>query len=421
LWIRRIEATRAPFSPNPIVFLTLNFPDSENPMAKKQPPHKTSLELTLASTDPNLALSADADFASLIAALGPLPVDPGFDYAYVTTNASAPGIIRIGDDLEGLNGIIATGNGKDDIDLSGSTGDNLIFAGNGVDKVVAGAGADFIFGGNGKDDLGGGAGNDHIDGGSAKDRLAGGADDGTAVIVFSATDPNGVVVPVLLTNATVLATGANLTTGVAGTPDDLAEVGVFVDITATPDAIYHVFSFTPTDVAPPGGLTPFIVGVFDADGLLVNTFNVSMTEGMANFFGFVDNDAVDDGGTVAVFDSAVVVPNTLAAAAPLALDTEDYLPVTLELESVDITAGDVLIGGEAKDTFDYTFGDGVDVIEDYRKGDVIELHGIDEADVTTIVEGGNTTLLFGDGAGGIAVDSAIQLVGYTSQVHLVFD
>ena len=301
-------------------------------MAKKQPPHKTSLELTLASTDPNFALSADADFASLIAALGPLPVDPGFDYAYVTTNASAPGIVRIGDDLEGLNGIIAAGNGKDDIDLSNSIGDNLIFAGNGVDKVVAGAGADFILGGNGMDDLGGGAGNDHIDGGNAKDEIAGGTDDGTTVIVFSATDPNGVVVPILLTNATVLATGANLTTGVAGTPDDLAEVGVFVDIAATPDAIYHVFSFTPTDVAPPGGLTPFIVGVFDADGLLVNTFNVNMTEGAANFFGFVDNDAVDDGGTVAVFDSAVVVPDTLAAAAPLALDTEDYLPVTLEVE-----------------------------------------------------------------------------------------
>ena len=81
----------------------------------------------------------------------------------------------------------------------------------------------------------------------------------------------------------------------------------------------------------------------------------------------------------------------------------------------------MLIGGQAKDRFVYNFGDGVDVIEDYRKGDVIELHGIDEADVTTIVEGGNTTLLIGDGAGGIAVDSAIQLVGYTSQVHLVFD
>ena len=57
-----------------------------------------------------------------------------------------------------------------------------------------------------------------------------------------------------------------------------------------------------------------------------------MTEGATNFFGFVDNDAVDDGGTVAVFDSAVVVPDTLAAAAALALDTEDYLPVTLEAD-----------------------------------------------------------------------------------------
>jgi hypothetical protein len=420
MWIKRIEATLAHLSPNPIVLLTPNFPESEHPMPKKLPPHKTNLELTLASTDPNFALSADADFASLIAALGPLPVDPGFDYAYVTTNASTPGIIRIGDDLEGLDGIIATGNGTDDIDLSGSIGDNLIFAGNGVDKVTAGAGADFIFGGNGKDDLGGGAGNDYIDGGSAKDEIAGGTDDGTTVIVFSATDPNGVEVPVLLTNAVVLADAAVLTTGAAGTGNVLAQEGVFVDISATPDAIYHVFSFAPTDLGPPGGLIPFVVGVFDADGSLVDTFEVDMTEGVKNFFGFVDNDAVDDGGTVAVFADGVFVPNTLAAAAPLALDTEDYLPVTLEIESVDITAGDVLNGGSSKDTFVYNLGDGVDVIEDYQKGDVIELHGVDPSDVTAVVQGGNTTLLIGDGAGGFAVDAAIELVGFTGQAHLVF-
>ena len=390
-------------------------------MPKKLPPHKTNLELTLTLDDPNFALSGDADFDALIGTLGPLPVDPDdFDYVYVTTQASKPGIIKIGDDLEDLNGIIATGNGKDDIDASNSTGDLLIFAGNGVDKVVSGEGDDFIFGGNGKDDLSAGAGNDHVDGGNAKDRLAGGTDDGTAVIIFSATDADGAVVPVLLTNAPVLEDGVVPATGAAGTGDVLAEEGVFVDISEAPDAIYHVFSFAPTDLGALGGSTPFIIAVFDADGTFVDSFDVDMTEGVKNFFGFVDNDAVDDGGTVAIFADGVDVPDTLAAAEPLALDTEDYQPVTLEIESVDITAGDVLNGGNSKDTFVYNFGDGVDVIEDYRKGDVIELHGIDPSDVTTVVEGGNTTLLFGDGAGGFAADSAIELIGFTSQAHLVF-
>jgi hypothetical protein len=390
-------------------------------MPKKQPPHKTNLELTSTTTDPSFALNGDFDFEALLSGLGPLPVDPDdLDYAYVVNAASTPGIIRIGDDLEGLNGLIATGNGMDDVDVSGSTGNNVIFVGNGVDKVIAGDGNDYIFGGNGKDDLSGEGGNDYIDGGNAKDEIAGGTDDGTTVLIFSATDPNGVVVPVLLTNAPVLADAAMLTTGAAGTGNVLAEVGVFVDIAATPDDIYHIFSFTPTDVAPPDGSTPFVVGVFDADGTLIDTFDVNMTEGVSNFFGFTDNDAVDDGGTVAVFIGGTVVPNTLAAAAPLALDTEAYLPVTLELESVDITAGDVLYGGQAKDTFIYNLGDGVDIIEDYEKGDVIELHGIDPADVTTVVEGGNTTLLIGDGAGGFSTDAAIQLAGFTGQTHLVF-
>ena len=389
-------------------------------MPKKLPPHKTAFELAATLDDPYFALSSDVDFASLISPLGTLPGGP-YDYAYVTTNASTPGMISIGNDLEALSGIIATGNGKDKIDLSDSTGDNLVFAGNGVDIVTGGDGIDIIFAGNGKDTVNGGLGNDQIDGGQAKDILAGGEDDGTAVVTFEATDADDNPVLILPANSPVVADGVVLTGSVVATGNDLVEEEIFVDVTTAPDTIHHVFSFAPTDVGPLGGSTAFIVGVFDADGSLVDTFDVNMTEGVKNFFSLVDNDAVDDGGTVAVFSALTVVPGTLAAAEAIDLDAEAYQPVTLTPTSVEITAGDVLIGGGAKDTFVYNIGDGVDVIEDYQKGDVIELHGIDEADVTTIVEGGNTTLLFGDGEGGIAVDSAIQLVGYTSQVHLVFD
>jgi hypothetical protein len=101
-------------------------------MAKKLPPQKTNLELSSTLEDLRFALLADSDFASLISPLGTLPGGP-YDYAYVTRNASTPGIITIDDSLEGLNGIVAAGNGKDTIDLSNSTGDNLVYAGNGVD------------------------------------------------------------------------------------------------------------------------------------------------------------------------------------------------------------------------------------------------------------------------------------------------
>jgi hypothetical protein len=140
-----------------------------------------------------------------------------------------------------------------------------------------------------------------------------------------------------------------------------------------------------------------------------------------NFFSLVDNNAVDNGGTVAVFTAGTPVPNTLAQAAVSALDIEAYKPVTLTPVSVAVTAGDVLSGGGANDTFVYHSGDGVDVINDYRTGDVIELHGIDPSGVKTVVAGGNTTLLFGDAAGGIAVNSAIELVGFTGHPHLAFD
>src|SRR5262245_5926613 len=404
----------------------------------KPPPLKTALELVTTLDDPHFALSADADFASLISQLGTLPGGP-YDYAYVTTNASTPGIIKIGDDLAGLNGLIATGNGKDDIDLSNSTGNNLVYAGNGVDKVTGGQGDDIEFGGNGNDTLSGGLGADRLDGGNGvdilngnegndwlsggqgKDTLAGGTDDGTAVVTFAATDTDGASVPVLSANVPVLANGAVPTTGAVGTANVLVEEGVFVDTATAPDTIYHVFSFAPTDVAPSGGSTAFVVGVFDADGSLVSTFNINMTEGVKNYFSLVDNDAVDDGGTVAVFTAGTLVPNTLAQATGNALAIDAYKPVTLTPVSVAITPGDVLFGGAGNDTFVYHLGDGVDVINGYQKGDVIELHGIDPSEVKTVVDHGNTTILIGDGAGGIAADSAIELVGFTGDPHLVFD
>ena len=125
-------------------------------MAKGTHGHNASLALETTSTDPHFALAADADFAALIAPLGSIPGGP-YDYAFVSQEASVAGNITIGASLAALNGIIATGNGKDSIDLSNSTGANLILSGNGVDTVVGGAGNDNISAGNGKDSITGGA------------------------------------------------------------------------------------------------------------------------------------------------------------------------------------------------------------------------------------------------------------------------
>lgn len=219
--------------------------------------HNQNATLETTSLDPHFALAADGDFAALTDPLGSLPGGP-YDYAFVSTEASAAGNITIGASLAALNGIIATGNGKDNIDLSNSTGANLVLAGNGVDTVVGGAGSDNISGENGKD------------------TITGGADTGVFTQIVDVTDPNN--------------------------------------------------------------------------------------------------------------------------------------PIT----TTTFTAGDVLSGGEAKDTFHYTFGDGVDEITDFRLGqDKLVLHGIDEADLVTFVSDGDLYVGVSDGLGGMAANSMIRVDNVT--------
>lgn len=168
-------------------------------MSKKGPPQNTRVVLEDTLVDSHFALAQVVDpvsglpvandaFQILIDPLGTLPGGP-YDYAYVNTKASLPGQIEIGSSLAALNGIVASGNGKDDIDLSRSTGDNLVFAGNGNDKVKGGDGDEFAFGGNGNDELRGEEGNDYLDGGNGVDELRGGEDAGTATVVTTTGNP----------------------------------------------------------------------------------------------------------------------------------------------------------------------------------------------------------------------------------------
>jgi Ca2+-binding RTX toxin-like protein len=78
-----------------------------------------------------------------------------------------------------------TGTSGADI-LSAGNGDDIIVSGDGNDTVDGGAGNDMLYGGAGNDMLYGGAGNDIINGGAGTNTLSGG--EGADVFSFSAID-----------------------------------------------------------------------------------------------------------------------------------------------------------------------------------------------------------------------------------------
>lgn len=180
-------------------------------MAKGPKNHSTPGALETTTVDSHFALAADPAFATLT---DPLNIDTtGFGYAYVTTNASIKGAITIGASLTALNGIISSGNGKDVVDLSNSTGANLILTGNGNDSATGGAGADTIDGGNGKDILKGGAGSDIINGGTGNDDIWGGTDAGGNIPVLDPVTHQPVIDPVTLQPVTTFVVGDVVTGG----------------------------------------------------------------------------------------------------------------------------------------------------------------------------------------------------------------
>ena len=80
--------------------------------------------------------------------------------------------------------------------VDAGAGDDVIFGGYGVDKLIGGAGNDFIVGGPGNDVIVGGAGKDSLYGGAGNDRIIADTADafafgqaGTDVVVFENQDP----------------------------------------------------------------------------------------------------------------------------------------------------------------------------------------------------------------------------------------
>ena len=117
-------------------------------MAKGGIAGNSALILSTGLDNAAFALALDPDYAALVNPLGALPGGP-YDYAYVAMAASTPAKIKIDSTLTSLNGLISSGNGRDEIDLSNSTGDNLVFTGNGADLFKGCDGDDIAYGGNG--------------------------------------------------------------------------------------------------------------------------------------------------------------------------------------------------------------------------------------------------------------------------------
>ena len=71
---------------------------------------------------------------------------------------------------------VTTGSGDDRIDLTGSSGNDVVMSTGGDDTILGGSGADSIYGGSGDDSIVGGSGNHQLlVGGSGSDTITGGS------------------------------------------------------------------------------------------------------------------------------------------------------------------------------------------------------------------------------------------------------
>jgi Ca2+-binding RTX toxin-like protein len=163
---------------------------------------KANVNVTLETTtvDSHFAMATTIDPITLLPVANPAFDDlldsikglegGPYDYVYVSGKAASnPAHIEVGASLAALNGAISTGNGKDTVDLSVSTGNNFVSTGNGMDDVQ------------------GGAGNDIIKTGNAKDDITGGADLGVFSQVTDTTDPENPVTTTTFTAGDVLSGG----------------------------------------------------------------------------------------------------------------------------------------------------------------------------------------------------------------------
>jgi Ca2+-binding RTX toxin-like protein len=446
-------------------------------------PPKTVWDLDTDHSDPFYADFGSAAFGTLTGQinLAGTGIDQTVlnDYNYVFFGVNG-GMDETVVGRQELSGIIVTGNGKDNI--TGGNWDDLVFAGNGADGVHGGTGDDIIFGENGPDKLFGDANNDQIFGGNGPDTIVGGTDDGT----FSRTvGTDTLTIKPHLNDGhgnDVFTTDPTGTHTAAGTSDNtVRKEGVYIQLdagghptefTSSGDPVVHaVFSFSPDTsgdytIGFYNGTHPDGAGEPDPDIIHAN----GLIAGQRYLYTFTNSDGgvvkidVFEGNLASLPDPVTGNPNLPSS--PIASSQADPIPPINALfdhthsdGGLVFVAGDILTGGNpdssllpadplstshtydphqlvgigdgAPDTFVFnrTAGvyDGVDLITDYHQaeGDVVELHGIDQASVRFIEEtdsGGQHNLIvaFDDGSGGLVHDAAIKIAGATHSTDVTF-
>jgi hypothetical protein len=334
------------------------------------------------------------------------------------------------------SGIIVTGNGRDTI--TGGNLDDLIYAGNGSDVVNGGAGNDIIFGENGPD------------------RLNGNSDNGTTQVVTGEAvltlkddadvfdhDADGDVVAIddVPNNTTVSKEGVYIAVDDDGHPTELDQDGNPV--------VHIVYSVTPTETGwytlaytQGNGLDGDGDSEFDGTPPSDQT-QAYLEEGNTYYYSFT----YDPGHStvrVDVFAGQIEVtgnnhddPSSVATSQGLPdQNWENYFDL-VATESIEIVAGDQLIGGNGPDQFTYDLADGpnnVDLIWDYNQGngtydqfegDTLVFRNFPDITVDDLTSSTSQDL-DGDGNNDLVIyfseNHAIGLVGITDieQVSIIF-
>lgn len=373
------------------------------------------------------------------------------------------------------SGIIVTGNGKDNI--TGGNWDDIIMSGNGADVSHGGNGDDIIFAENGPDQAFGDADNDQIFGGNGPDKIIGGTDNGN----FQATAGSLELKDGKKAYDGTLADLPNNLDVTSGPTDQLHNTSPPSYILEA-GKLYEVLEIKLTDVTPTGAgdhtlTTPVTVAVYKGGvgnaglGDLLDIYTTNLDDGYRTELAVEIKDNPDYANAkVYVFlghltlgnpadDAILGAPDDSAQTNARPLSNFDSI-VDQTDDSFTFVAGDILTGGNATanllpdgglstnnvydqsfkvgisdgspDTFIYnkvgSVYDGVDLITDYNKidGDIIELHGIAQADVRFFeetVDGQNNLIIaFDDGSGDLANNAAIKILGaqHASDVSLLF-
>ena len=258
---------------------------------------------------------------------------------------------------------VFVGNGNDQV--TGSEADDFIWGGNGKDFVEGSGGNDEVYGENGKDELFGDAGDNSLWGGNGKDELFGGE-------------------------------GNDSLSG--GNGKDYLDAGAGDD---------QLFGDRGKDALFGGEGNDSLLGGGGKDYLEAGA-------GDDQLFGESGKDELDGGSGNDTLDGGEGKDNLVGG------EDSGTFGATVEvggLATIVYELGDDLTGGGGRDQFIYKSGDGVDIIRDFNRGegDRIKLLDMDADDVAILQDGGNSIIVFLDGAtpdaNDLIADAAIVVEG----------